>query len=72
MLNAKYDFIMMIMQTHTCFKCGNQNVVKGKLGTPTQSVVNVFDGNAIPPIGKLITTVCLNCGFFELYLDKNK
>jgi len=55
-----------------CDKCGNQNLVDGTLGTPTHPVVNVFEGYATPKVLKLKTVTCLNCGFVEIYLDKNK
>jgi len=55
-----------------CAKCGNQNLVDGTLGTPTHPVVNVFEGIATPKVQKLKTVTCLNCGFVEIYLDRDK
>ena len=54
-----------------CYKCGNNNLVDGTLGTPTQPVVNLFKGNALPPFQKLKTVTCLNCGFIEIHLDRD-
>jgi predicted nucleic-acid-binding Zn-ribbon protein len=54
-----------------CYKCGNNNLVDGTLGTSTQPVVNLFKGNALPPFQKLKTVTCLNCGFIEIHLDRD-
>jgi predicted nucleic-acid-binding Zn-ribbon protein len=60
------------MPTYTCVKCGNGNLVEGILAKLSQPLVNVFEGNTKLPNQKLKTVTCLNCGFVEIYLDKNK
>lgn len=60
------------MRTKICVKCGKRNLVKGTLATASQPIVNVFKGNITPPVLKLKTITCLDCGFVEIYLDKNK
>ena len=60
------------IKSDTCAKCRNHNLVNGTLGIPTQPVINIFEGNTTLPVQKLKTITCLNCGFVEVYLDKNR
>jgi|OpeIllAssembly_1097287.scaffolds.fasta_scaffold2132789_1 predicted nucleic-acid-binding Zn-ribbon protein len=64
-------FILIIMYINTCYKYGNSNSVNGTLGTPAQPIVNVFQGNTALSFQKLKTGTCLNCGFVEVYLDRD-
>ena len=59
------------VKIETCARCGNHTLVNGTLSTTTQPVISVFEEKTTLPVKKLKTMNCLNCGFIEIYLDKN-